>query len=155
MDQIDAILLLKTSCKEIDPYWQEYMDYWQDDEERGFLNDISVISRYIVERFALGKTDDFKEIFDAYEYISKHGNEAAKELAIIGFLEGILYLSSRQKFGDHALEKWMGPCAKKDYNHLRKAFKKLESNTKQNSRKSSIGVFKKFVNRLRGAGEVT
>lgn len=146
MDQIDAILLLKTSCSGIDPYWKEYMEFWQDEEERGFYNDISVFSRYVVDRYAEGQTQDFDEIFGAYEYINENGNAAAKELAIIGFLEGILFLSSHQPFGTHAIEKWMGPAAKANYNKLRIAFDEL-ARTQNNS----AGLLSKVLKRCRGA----
>ncbi|MDH3973295.1 MAG: hypothetical protein OEV42_03350 [Deltaproteobacteria bacterium] len=152
LSEIDAINLIKDSCDEIEPYWKEHIEFWDEDDERGYYNDMSVFAHYVVDQLSKGKTDDFKKIFNACEYIHKNGSEEVIEVLDLGFIESILFISSHKSFGTHAIEPYMGPIALSEYIGLRDAFDKLAQERWESyspTKKLFLTVRSKLVNILK------
>lgn len=125
MNKEQAVNYLKSFCDGIEPSWQEHLEFWEGEKERGYYNDMAVLAHYVVDRYAEGKTDDFLRIFDACEYIYDNADEDAQDVLYLGFIEGLLFITSHKSFGTRALEKWMGPNTLKGYIGLREAFDAL------------------------------
>ncbi len=104
----EAIEMLRSSCEHVAPYWEKHLEFWGG-EVPGFYNDIAIIADYVVDRYEKGTTNDFPAIFEAVEKIISHSTHPAKELAVIGFLEGVQNAALSKKFGPKPFIKWLGP----------------------------------------------
>jgi hypothetical protein len=70
---------------------------------------ISVFAREIVGLEKRDETQGFNKFFGVIEQIIADGDEAAKGLAIVGFLESLQNNASWTDRGPIVFEKWLGP----------------------------------------------
>jgi len=115
---------LKNSCSEITLDWQEHLEFWEG-EERGEYNDISVIVHYVIDRYKQNETGDFCEIFSILEDGLTSGNSNTEELALIGFIEDLLFVGSHSNILTEHFKPWIGNESFSGMLKLETAFKEL------------------------------
>ncbi len=117
-----AIELLLSSSHGIHSCWNEFIQEEYGDkyaENREDLIDIITIVDYIVGNLKEEKTDDFKSIFGAVEQILETGDDAARELMIVGIIEGLQNNCGLENIEYHTtFDKWLQPKTKKTWDGL-------------------------------------
>ncbi|MEE4243807.1 MAG: hypothetical protein V2I33_00260 [Kangiellaceae bacterium] len=117
---------LKTACSDIDEQWQEHLDFWED-EEPGYYNDISVIVHYIISKYKESNLEDFQRIAEVIELGLQSNNAETSELALVGVLEGILFVGSHDDIRSESHKNWLGKLAYQEILGLEEAFEKLHN----------------------------
>jgi hypothetical protein len=102
---------LLDACDDIEARWNEHLEFWEGDEP-GFFNEVSVFAHYVIDRYAQIQTSDFQAIFDIVEEAVNSKDKQTNELAVIGFLEGILFLGSHRDIRPECFEQWLGKRSK-------------------------------------------
>ncbi|MEM7224820.1 MAG: hypothetical protein AAF495_17710 [Pseudomonadota bacterium] len=92
--------------------WKAHLEYWGEDEERGFYNGVSVFAHHIVDSYREGQTEEFEAGFDLIEKMIVDGPTDVRELVIIGLLEDVQNIGSHDDWGYQVYEKWLGPYSK-------------------------------------------
>jgi hypothetical protein len=117
-----AIEMLTTSSHEISSCWNDFIrDEYNNDyaEKRDDLIDIITLVDYIVGNLKEGKTDDFKDFFAAVEQVLENGDDSAKELIIVGILEGLQNNCGLENIDYHTVfNRWLNPKTKKTWDGL-------------------------------------
>lgn len=108
-EQMVSELLLK-ACPAADGYWRAHLKDWNG-EAAGFYNDIAVFVHFAVDSYAAGKRDELKPLFEAIERMLSEGNEDARGLAIVGFIETLQCNASHTDFGAGVFKQWLGPLS--------------------------------------------
>ncbi|NOU17627.1 MAG: hypothetical protein HOO91_08720 [Bacteroidales bacterium] len=117
-----AIELLISSSHGINSCWnafinEEYGDNYA--ENRNDLVDIITMVDYIVGNLKEGKTFDFKVIFEVAEQILETGDDTARELIIVGLLEGLQNNCGLENLDYHTgFDQWLKPKTKKTWDGL-------------------------------------
>jgi len=119
---------LKRACSDIEAQWQEHLDFWEN-EEPGYYNDISVIVHYVISKYKESDLRDFDRISEVIELGLKSDNEETSELALIGVLEGILFVGSHDDIRPENHKSWLGDVAYQELLNLEGAFEKLHNKT--------------------------
>lgn len=114
---------LKNGCSEIDVQWQEHLDFWEG-EEPGYYNEISVIVHYIIAKHRVSDFRDFDDISKVIDLGLNSKNEETSELALIGVLEGILFVGSHDDIRPEHHKGWLSEMALKELSELEDAFEK-------------------------------
>jgi len=117
----DFIGRLVNSCKGIEDYWQQHLDFWEDDE-RGDYNDIGVVVHFVIDGFIESQTDGFEKTFNLVENAVKCEVADVAELAIVGFIEGLLFVGSHKGINSNFLRQWMGQESFESLKELEKFF---------------------------------
>ena len=120
------------------------LNYGEEDEDRGYYNDMAVLAHYVVEQYSKGKTKDFNKIFNACEEIYESNSDEAIEAISLGFIETLLFVSSHESFGTEAIEPWMKKQTLEDYVGYRDTFEKMAA-----ERWESYSPLKKLYIRMR------
>jgi ribosomal protein S17E len=76
------------------------------------LIEVSIITGYVIDRYAQQKTSDFQAIFDIVEEAINAKDSQTRELTIIGFLTGILLIGSHRDIRPECFEQWIGKTSK-------------------------------------------
>lgn len=122
MNVDQAIELVTTSSHGVSSCWNAFIheEYGNDyGENREDLIDVITIVDYIVNNLKEGKTDDFKNIFSAIEQVLETGDDAAKELMIVGVIEGLQNNCGLENIDyHHTFNQWLGPKSKKTWDGL-------------------------------------
>lgn len=117
-----AIELLTSSSHGINSCWREFINEEYGDkyaENRNDLVDIITMVDYIVGNLKEGKTSDFKGIFEAAEQILENGDDSARELVIVGLLEGLQNNCGLENLDYHSgFDQWLNPKTKKTWDGL-------------------------------------
>lgn len=117
-----AIELLTSSSHGLNSCWsafiiEEYGDNYA--ENRNDLVDIITMVDYIVGNLKEGKTSDFKVIFEVAEQILETGDDTARELIIVGLLEGLQNNCGLENLDYHSgFDQWLKPKTKKTWDGL-------------------------------------
>lgn len=117
-----SIELLTSSSHGLNSCWnafinEEYGDNYA--ENRNDLVDIITMVDYIVGNLKEDKTSDFKGIFETVEQILEAGDDAARELVIVGLLEGLQNNCGLEKVDYHnGFDQWLNPKTKKTWDGL-------------------------------------
>jgi hypothetical protein len=122
IDEKTSIQLIHMACDNIEPYWRDHLEFWED-EEAGYYNDAAVFAHYVVDEYQKGDTEDFNEIFKAIEKIIEYGNEAARGIAVVGFLEAIQNIASHKSCGPNVFMKWLGSKSTQAWHELNELWK--------------------------------
>lgn len=91
-----------------------------DEGKPALYNEIAVLALYIVNAYKNQSTKDFPKIFNTIELIIQEGNEKAKELLVVGLIEDIQNISSREPFGPDVFKKWLKEESLKAWNDIKK-----------------------------------
>ncbi len=102
-----VISLFLEACPDALDKWKEHLEWW-DGEEAGLYNDISIFAHYIVDSFSEGKTEMFPAVFKLVEGLIVDGDEETRNLAVVGFLEGLQNIASWREFGNKVFLQWLG-----------------------------------------------
>ncbi len=99
---------LLSLCPGIEGRWRDHLAYWEG-EDRGEYIDVSVVVHYIVDSYAVGRTDFFPALFRKAESILESGDPKQQEVLVIGLFEDVQTVASHSDFGWKVFEKWLGP----------------------------------------------
>jgi hypothetical protein len=90
------------------PRWEKHLEFWEG-APAGNYNDITQFVYFVVrDLYPSGKIEEVQHAFDLMEYWLKNGNESVRELVMIGFLEDLQNLASRQGFAKEAFVPFLG-----------------------------------------------
>jgi hypothetical protein len=107
IQQSQVIELLLKACPASQRCWDEHREWWGA-EDAGNYNDIAVFAHFAVDSFASGETDGLPALFGAIECVLTDGDERARQLASVGFLESVQNITSHRSFGYAAFVPWLG-----------------------------------------------
>lgn len=107
MSADEFITILISKCDLIEPFWKEHLEFWEGDKP-GHFNDVSVAVHYVIDQYNRNETADFKEIFDFVETSVNSLEVKVSELAIVGFIEGILMVGSHSGLTPEDFKAWLG-----------------------------------------------
>lgn len=117
-----AIELLLSSSHGINSCWHSFLleEYGNDyAEKREDLIDVITFVDYIVGNLKDDKTDDFKNFFAAIEQVLENGDDDAKELMIVGIIEGLQNNCGLENIEYHTqFNKWLMPKTQKTWDGL-------------------------------------
>ena len=116
---------LKEACSDIEVQWREHLDFWEDDE-LGYYNEISVIVHYVISKHKESDQRDFEKLSEVIELGLKSDNDETSELALIGVLEGILFVGSHHDIRSENHKSRLGEIAYQALLNLEYNFEKLE-----------------------------
>ena len=137
---------LKNACSDIGPQWQDHLDFWED-EEPGYYNEISVIVHYIMNKHKASDFRDFEDIAKIIDLGLKSKHDETSELALIGVLEGILFVGSHDDIRPEHHKSWLSEFAYKELVGLEDAFEKLHE--KLHNKSMQKWTFKSWLSSLR------
>ncbi|GAB1266730.1 hypothetical protein NBRC116493_02510 [Aurantivibrio infirmus] len=110
MTETDFLQELRRLCSDIEKPWLEHLEFWEGDEP-GIFNEISVIVHYVINKLEAKDTVEFQPVFDLVERGVNSKNRNVSELAVTGFLEGILFVGSHKDLRPELFECWLGPSS--------------------------------------------
>ncbi len=117
-----AIELLTSSSHGIASCWNAFIheEYGNDyTEKREDLIDMITLVDYIVGKLKEGRTDDFKGFFSAVDQVLEEGDDTAKELMIVGLLEGLQNNCGLENLDYHTtFNQWLKPRSQKVWDGL-------------------------------------
>jgi hypothetical protein len=117
-----AIELLTSSSHGVSSCWSAFVqeEYGNDyPEKREDLIDMITLVDYIVGQLKAGTTDDFKEFFSAIEQVLEGGDDSAKELMVVGLIEGLQNNCGVENLDYHtAFNQWLQPKSQKVWDGL-------------------------------------
>lgn len=117
-----AIELLTSSSRGLNSCWNAFIheEYGNEyAENRDDLIDIITIVDYIVGQLKDGKTEDFKDIFASVEQVLENSDESARELIIVGLIEGLQNNCGLENINYHTtFNQWLKPKSKKIWDGL-------------------------------------
>lgn len=117
-----AIELLLSSSHGINSCWTSFIkeEYGNEyAENREDLIDVITLVDYIVGKLKEGDTDDFRSFFAAIEQILENGDDTARELMIVGIIEGLQNNCGLENIEYHTtFNQWLMPKTKKTWDGL-------------------------------------
>ncbi len=117
-----AIEMLTSSSHGVNSCWNAFIheEYGNEyAENREDLIDIITIVDYIVGKFKEGKTDDFNNFFSAVEEIVENGDDASRELILVGLIEGLQNNCGLENIDYHTtFNQWLKPKSQKIWDGL-------------------------------------
>lgn len=117
---------LLEACPDIDSEWQEHLDFW-DGDIPGFYNDISVIVHYVLSKYRDNNFQDLENVALVVDLGLNSGNPETSELALIGFLEGILFVGSHGNLSPINHKHWLRERSYCALVNLSEAFESLNN----------------------------
>ena len=100
------------------PRWEKHLELWKG-KPAGSYNDITEFVYFVVrDLYPSGKTEETKHVFELMEYCLKNGDKSLRELVVIGFLEDLQNLASRQAFGKEAFLPFLGPKSREAWDEI-------------------------------------
>lgn len=124
IEKADVAPLMLTACPSFHSIWDsDSRDFNINDEtgERlGYL-DAGDFARHLVSLLAEGETGSFPAVFEVIERLHREGDDYVRELATIGYLEGLQFAASHEPrveesdfvpfLGPESLRWWRGLVA--------------------------------------------
>lgn len=80
------------ACPEFSEAWQAHCDDWAaygEGESPGDFNNASIIVHEVVRLYESGQTGCFPRLFALLEQMIAEGDEDARGIAVVGYLEGL------------------------------------------------------------------
>jgi hypothetical protein len=100
------------------PRWEQHLKFWEG-EPAGNYNDITQFVYFVVrDLHPSGKTEEVQHAFDLMEHWLTNGNKGVQELVVIGFLEDLQNLASRQASGKDVFIPFLGPKSREAWDEL-------------------------------------
>jgi hypothetical protein len=98
--------------------WERHLEFWEG-EPAGDYNDITEFVHFVViDLYPSGKIEEVQHAFDLMEYWLKNGSKGVRDLIVIGFLEDLQNLASRQPFSKEAFIRFLGPTSREAWDEL-------------------------------------
>lgn len=117
-----AIELMTSSSHGINSCWNSFIkeEYGNDyAENREDLIDVITIIDYIVGKLKDGQTDEFKSFFEAVEQVLVNGDDNARELIVVGIIEGLQNNCGLENLEYHTtFNHWLMPKTQKTWDGL-------------------------------------
>ena len=114
----DVVPAFLSGCPTIDPAWQEYLESWHGEPERGNFNDIAVVASHLVDCFEQGDVSEYPAVFALLEKCLAEGDELVQNLVTVGLIEDIQNIASHRPFGPQVFYEWLGPLGRAEWNQL-------------------------------------
>ncbi|MCI0357958.1 MAG: hypothetical protein L0211_05720 [Planctomycetaceae bacterium] len=118
MKASDVIPAFLAACPNIGSTWQEHLEFWDGEIERGDYNDASVVAHYLVDSFERGELVEFPAAFAVLERCLIEGDQNAQELAVVGIIEDIQNIALHRPFGPLVFYEWLGPSSRVAWDEL-------------------------------------
>jgi len=138
-----AIELLTSSSHGISSCWNAFIheEYGNDyAENREDLIDMITIVDFIVGELKECKTSEFKEFFAAVEQVLENGDDNARELIIVGLIEGLQNNCGLENLEYHtSFNQWLMPKTQKTWDGLIYLW---ESNDSREEKQEKLKDFK-------------
>jgi hypothetical protein len=116
--QAGVMLRLVAEFPGFRPRWKKHLEFWKG-EPAGNYNDITQFVYFVLrDLYPSGKIEEVQHAFDLMEYWLKNGNESVRELVVIGFLEDLQNLASRQGFAKETFVPFLGPKSREAWDEL-------------------------------------
>ena len=96
IDRDLAIMMILESHKNIDPAWEEHLEFWGN-EKPGITNDFLVYVYYVAELVLLENKQELEVASSLIEKFIEQGDSDVRYGATIGFLEGVTNVLLRKK----------------------------------------------------------
>ncbi|PIE47240.1 MAG: hypothetical protein CSA42_04655 [Gammaproteobacteria bacterium] len=120
---------LRAACSDdINVLWQQHLDFWEG-EEAGYYNDVYVIVDYIISKYKASDFKDFEKIAQVIEMGVTSDNHETSELAIIGVLEGMLFMGSHDGIRVENFKGFLGKVSYRELLVLEDYFEKIANET--------------------------
>ncbi len=126
MTVADVVPAFLAACPSIDAAWQQYLESWSGDCERGHYNDVAVVAHHLVQSYEKANLSEFPAAFALLERFVEEGNEQVNELAVIGLMEDIQNIASHRAFGPSVFFQWLGPRSQVAWDELCKSWQDVE-----------------------------
>lgn len=100
------------ACPSYEPIWADSHDLNVDHEtgERLCYLDAGDLTRHLVALLAEGRTETFPAVFGVIERLHEDGDDYVRELATIGYLEGLQFAASHEPAVDESFPiAYLGP----------------------------------------------
>jgi hypothetical protein len=125
MKGADVVPAFLAVCPTIGPAWQQYLESWSGEPERGHYNDAGVVAHHIVDSFERGDLSEFPTAFALLERCVSDGDEQASERAVIGIIEDIQNIGSHRSFGPWVFYEWLGPQSRSAWDKLCESWRQV------------------------------
>jgi len=125
MKVADVVPAFIVACPSISPAWQQYLEFWHGEPERGHFNDAGVVAHHLVDSFERGDLSEFPTAFALLERCLGDGDQQAKELAVIGIIEDIQNIASHRPFGPSVFYEWLGPQSRSAWDDLCDSWRRI------------------------------
>jgi len=125
MKVADVVPAFLAVCPNIGPAWQQYLESWGAEPERGHYNDAGVVAHHLMDSFECGDLSEFPAAFALLERCVDEGDEQAKELAIIGIIEDIQNIASHRSFGSGVFYEWLSPQSRSAWDELCESWRQV------------------------------
>jgi len=112
-------------CPSIGPAWQEHLDFWGDEPDRGNFNDAAVIAHHLVDGFERGETSELPAAFALLERCLTEGDGQVRNLVMVGVIEDVQNVSSHRPFGSDVFLGWLGPESRAAWDEVAGWWEKL------------------------------
>jgi hypothetical protein len=109
MNVVEVVPLLLDACPTARTAWENHLEFWAGQLERGHYNDAAVIAHHLVESFERGDVSEFPATFAVLERCLSEGDEEVLNLVTVGVIEGIQNIASHRPFGSQPFLDWLGP----------------------------------------------
>ena len=93
-------------------------EYKNGQSERHNYFDISEISKYLISKLKIGKTENFYTFFDAVESILIDCDSEIEDLIVVGLFEGIQNIGGREINYYLSFDRWLKPLSKSRWDKL-------------------------------------
>ena len=116
INKSEAFALLLETCPGAHEAWEEHQVEWQD-EDASYLG-MNVFARHLVEQMGRGETEAFPKVFAVVERLIDEGDEEVRNLAVVGFLEGLQNNASWTEQGYVVFSPWLKPSTRAAWHQL-------------------------------------
>jgi hypothetical protein len=126
MTVADVVPTFLAACPSVGPAWRKHLDFWGGEPGRGIYMDVAVLARHLVDSYERGELEEFPAAFALVERCLTEGDEATRELATIGVIEGVQNIGLHRPFGADVFLPWLGPASRTAWDELNRWWGQLE-----------------------------
>lgn len=101
-------------CPGVRPLYQAHLAWWGEDTP-GIYNDVAELVHYLTDAYERGETSDFPTVFAFVEDLIRDGDQAVRDVAIVGILETLQNYASHRPFGNRVFVQWLGPLSRQGW----------------------------------------
>jgi hypothetical protein len=89
--------------------WDEFLEEWKAERPLPWYLAMSELAHYIVDNYAHGATNEFRELFATVESLLNDSDPELENLIAVGLFEDIQNVASHRSFGAVPFRQWLGP----------------------------------------------
>ena len=102
------------ACPGLRPQFEAHRAWWGN-ETPGLYTDVAELAHYLTDAYERGETSEFPAVFAFVEHLIAEGDEAVRDVAILGILEDLQTIASHRPFGDRVFLPWLGPLSRQGW----------------------------------------